>query len=120
MGKIDGFRPDKVEDIRREIIQSISLVEIECGSEANAFRLFESVNNRGLDLSPVDLVKNRIFMYANHTSSVDEDHVKELWDDIISTIRPEMSQEYRFFTHYCMSAIMPETSDNVSKRLLYD
>lgn len=118
--KIDGFRPKKVEEIRREMIQSISLVEIECGSEANAFRLFESVNNRGLDLSPVDLVKNRIFMYANNTASVDEDHVKDLWNNIISTIRPELSQEYRFFTHYSMSATEPETSDNVSKRLLYD
>lgn len=118
--KIDRIRPEKVEEIRREIIQSISLVEIECGSEANAFRLFESVNNRGLDLSPVDLVKNRIFMYANHTSSVDEDRVKDLWDNIITTIRPELGQEYRFFTHYCMSATKPETSDNVSKRLLYD
>jgi uncharacterized protein with ParB-like and HNH nuclease domain len=118
--KIDGKRPEKVEEFRREVIQSISLVEIECGSEANAFRLFESVNNRGLDLSPVDLVKNRIFMYANHTTSVDEDRVKELWDDIITAIRPELSQEYRFFTHYCMSATKPETRDNVSKRLLYD
>jgi uncharacterized protein with ParB-like and HNH nuclease domain len=78
------------------------------------------VNNRGLDLSPVDLVKNRIFMYANHTSSVDEEQVKDLWDKIITTIRPELDQEYRFFTHYCMSAKKPETSDNVSKRLLYD
>lgn len=118
--KISALSPEKVEEIRREIIQSISLVEIECGSEANAFRLFESVNNRGLDLSPVDLVKNRIFMYANHTSSVDEDRVKELWDDIMTNIRPELRQEYRFFTHYCMSATKPETSDNVSKRLLYD
>jgi len=118
--KIDGLRPKKVEEIRREMIQSISLVEIECGSEANAFRLFESVNNRGLDLSPVDLVKNRIFMYANNTASVDEDHVKDLWNNIITTIRPELSQEYRFFTHYSMSATEPETSDNVSKRLLYD
>ncbi|QSG11816.1 ParB-like nuclease domain containing protein fused to HNH nuclease [Halapricum desulfuricans] len=118
--KIDGVKPEKVEKIRRAIIQSISLVEIECGSEANAFRLFESVNNRGLDLSPVDLVKNRIFMYANHTSSVDENRVKDLWDDIITTIRPELRQEYRFFTHYCMSATTPETRDNVSKRLLYD
>lgn len=118
--KVDPISPKKVEKIRREIIQSISLVEIECGSEANAFRLFESVNNRGLDLSPVDLVKNRIFMYANNSSSVDEDRVKHLWDDIITTIRPELNQEYRFFTHYCMSATKPETGDNVSKRLLYD
>ncbi len=119
-GKIDGFPLSKVENIRRKIIQSISLVEIECGSEANAFRLFESVNNRGLDLSPVDLIKNRIFMYSNRNEDIDEEHVKDLWNEIISTIRPELRQEYRFFSHYCMSIDEPGTRDNVSKRLLYD
>ena len=118
--KLDGFDPDQIQSLYENLINSMYLVQIECGSEVSAFRLFESLNDKGLDLGAVDLVKNRLFMQANESSDIDENRVKNLWEEIMSVIRPEMSQYYRFFSHYYMSISEPEVQDNVSKNKLYD
>ncbi|MCF2166347.1 DUF262 domain-containing HNH endonuclease family protein [Halobacterium salinarum] len=117
--KLEGFDPQHVQTLYENLINSMYLVRIECGSEVSAFRLFESLNDKGLDLGAVDLVKNRLFMEANEKSSIDEDRVKDLWEEIMSVIRSEMTQYYRFFSHYYMSISEPEVRDNVSKNKLY-
>jgi len=118
--KLQDLSTDKVQEIYEELVHSISLVQIECGSEVSAFRLFESLNDKGLDLGAVDLVKNRLFMEANENPNIDEERIKNLWEEIMSIVRPELDQNYRFFCHYFMSISTPEVKDNVSKRKLYD
>lgn len=118
--KLEGFESEKVQQLYDNLIQSVYIVQIECGSEVSAFQLFESLNDKGLDLGAVDLVKNRLFMEANENDSIDENRVKDLWEEIMSVIRPEMTQYYRFFSHYFMSISNPSVRDNVSKNKLYD
>ncbi len=118
--KLDGLSTEKVQEIYDALINSVYLVQIDCGSEVSAFRLFESLNDKGLDLGAVDLVKNRLFMAANENSDIDEDRVKHLWEEIMTVVRPELNQNYRFFSHYLMSISRPGTRDNVSKNKLYD
>lgn len=118
--KLEGFSTEKVQDIYGKLVESVYIVQIECGSEVSAFRLFESLNDKGLDLGAVDLVKNRLFMEANENEDIDEERVKGLWEEIMTVIRPELSQNYRFFSHYFMSISKPSTRDNVSKSKLYD
>lgn len=118
--KLEGFSTDKIQNIYQKLVESVYIVQIECGSEVSAFRLFESLNDKGLDLGAVDLVKNRLFMEANESEDIDEERVKGLWEEIMTVIRPELSQNYRFFSHYFMSISKPSTRDNVSKSKLYD
>ncbi|GAD51316.1 hypothetical protein MBEHAL_0076 [Halarchaeum acidiphilum MH1-52-1] len=118
--KLDGFAGDQVQKLYDNLINSMYIVQIECGSEVSAFRLFESLNDKGLDLGAVDLVKNRLFMEANENSSIDERRVNDLWEEIMTVIRPEMTQYYRFFSHYFMSIPSPSVKDNVSKNKLYN
>ena len=118
--KLEGFSTDKIQKIYTKLVGSVHLVQIECGSEVSAFRLFESLNDKGLDLGAVDLVKNRLFMEANENESIDEERVKTLWEEIMSIVRPEVRQNYRFFSHYFMSITQPSVRDNVSKSKLYD
>lgn len=118
--RLSGTRSDTIEDIYSNLLLSVSMVRIECGSQVSAFRLFESLNEKGLDLGQVDLVKNRIFMEANEDPNIDEKRVKDLWEDILNTIRPEMNSTYRFFSHYYMAIPEPEVHDNVSRRMIYD
>lgn len=118
--KLEGYDSEKVQEIYQKLINSVYIVQIECGSEVSAFRLFESLNDKGLDLGAVDLVKNRLFMEANENSDIDENRVKDLWEEIMTVIRPELNQNYRFFSHYFMSIPRPGVSDNVSKNKLYE
>lgn len=118
--KLEDVKIEKVQDIYDELINSITIVQIDCDSEISAFRLFESLNDKGLDLGAVDLVKNRIFMEANENAEIDETRVKNLWEEIMSVIRPEIDRNFHFFSHYFMSVSKPEVNDNISKRKLYD
>lgn len=45
--------------VHKAALQAV-IVKIEVARHADAFILFESLNNRGMSLSPVDLIKNHL------------------------------------------------------------
>ncbi|MEV5410031.1 DUF262 domain-containing protein [Thermopolyspora sp. NPDC052614] len=51
-----------VHRIERVVLDRLSLVHIQVDKDDNAFRIFESINNTGMGLSQVDLIRNYIFM----------------------------------------------------------
>jgi hypothetical protein len=124
------FFSDKMEDIeieeldilRKRLLASITLVSIRCEGEQSAFRLFETLNDRGLELSSVDLMKNYTFSKAAQAPSaeVDYEKVQEDWERLISVLIPHISQPSRFFRHYIMSCSEPDYEDAVSDYKLYD
>jgi hypothetical protein len=118
--KLSELSIEEVDELRKELVNSMSLVTIECDSETSAFRLFESLNNKGLDLSPVDLMKNHLFKKATEDDDVDKHRVKDLWDEILGNIRPRLGQPNRFFRHYLMSTPRMNLEQAVSKTRLYD
>jgi hypothetical protein len=47
---------------------AVSVVRLDVSDEDTAFTIFETLNDRGLELSPLDLVKNYLFSQATKTS----------------------------------------------------
>ena len=79
-------------------VNSALLVKIEVSSASDAFMLFESLNNRGVPLSPIDLVKNNLLAKLDRSGSdIDEAFAK--WNLIISYLPEETDQE-RFLRQY--------------------
>jgi len=79
-------------------INSTLLVKIEVSSASDAFMLFESLNNRGVPLSPIDLVKNNLLAkLEKQGNDIDEAFIK--WNLIISYL-PEESDQERFLRQY--------------------
>lgn len=79
-------------------INSALLVKIEVSSTSDAFMLFESLNNRGVPLSPIDLVKNSLLAKLDKKGEdIDEAFVK--WNLIINNLPSEQDQE-RFLRQY--------------------
>jgi uncharacterized protein with ParB-like and HNH nuclease domain len=76
-------------------LDSALLVRIDVRDLNSAFILFESINNRGIPLTPIDLIKNA--MIAN----IDEDPEKtnEKWQIIIDNVEGYADQ-IRFLRHY--------------------
>lgn len=62
---------DKLEELLERVTNKIIVVYINVADKLNAFRLFETLNDRGLALSAVDLIKNNLLMRA----AADEDDV---------------------------------------------
>jgi hypothetical protein len=62
------------------LLESLSFVVIVAKDETAAFRLFETLNDRGLDLSAADLIKNKLFQVC--VAQADRDAIKACWRTI--------------------------------------
>ncbi|PHQ38042.1 hypothetical protein DJ69_13765 [Halorubrum persicum] len=120
--KLDDLDTEKLDDLRKRLLASVTLVSIRCEGEQSAFRLFETLNDRGMELSSVDLMKNYTFSKAASApdSEIDYEQVQNDWERLIKTLMPNMSQPSRFFRHYIMSASEPNYDGDVSDYKLYD
>lgn len=118
--RIEPLSLDEVDEIRKKLLASVTVVSITCEGEQSAFRLFETLNDRGLELSSVDLMKNYTFSKASSSPDIDYDKVRSDWEDLIKTIVPNISKPSKFFRHYIMSCAEPNYDDDVSNYKLYD
>lgn len=89
------------------------IVKIEVASHADAFVLFESLNNRGMPLSPVDLIKNHLLAQSekNHIMTVGE--AFQRWNEMLSNLGDSYSTHERFLRHYynAFKAELPEVTN---------
>lgn len=120
--KLSEVDHEEVEEMRKHLVNSMTLVTIKCNSEESAFKLFETLNDRGLDLTAVDLMKNHLFSVATQSPQhiLNYEQVKTDWEEMIRLIKPELTKPARFFRHYMMSAEEPDISEAISSYMLYD
>jgi Protein of unknown function DUF262/Protein of unknown function (DUF1524) len=64
----------------------VSVVKLSVASEEAAYTIFETLNDRGLDLSPLDLVKNHLFGKADEKSEDAVRDMEERWAQMMSTL----------------------------------
>lgn len=105
---IDASRKNYVENILDVIYNKLSVIKIDVNNEVNANLLFETLNDRGLDLSAADLIKNYIFSLADSNM----EYVSKNWDRMSDQIGDNNIS--RFLRHYWISAY-----DFVRKENLY-
>ncbi len=77
------------------ILNNVSLVVIEAQNESAAFRLFETLNARGLDLSAADLIKNNLFALAK--SQQQRKLVRDTWENITEIVSGDLVSFFRTF-----------------------
>ncbi|MEV6986153.1 DUF262 domain-containing protein [Sphaerisporangium sp. NPDC051017] len=59
----DPADPQDIARIESVVLNRLNLVQIVVEGDDNAFRIFESINNTGMRLSQVDLIRNYVFMH---------------------------------------------------------
>ena len=77
---------------------SAILVVIEVDNHKDAYMLFESLNNRGVPLTAIDLIKNLLISTSERDGKSDECYDK--WTKIQKNLGEEYSVQERFFRHY--------------------
>ncbi len=80
-------------------INQLMFVQITVGSQSDAFTLFESLNNRGVPLSAMDIIKNKMLAKMEHKHGVDIDDSFERWQSIVEAI-PDAKDQERFLRHF--------------------
>lgn len=74
------------------------LVAIQVETHKDAYMLFESLNNRGVPLSAIDLIKNLLISVSDKDQKADECYLK--WKNILGYLGEEYGAQERFFRYY--------------------
>jgi len=91
--KYDDFLLELEEFIRDRII----LILVSVGDEADAYLIFETLNDRGLELSISDLLKNYIFGRAGNRLDI----VRKQWQEMAVILGTQ--DQTQFLRHYWLS-----------------
>lgn len=78
-------------------VNAAILVMIEVSNHADAYTLFESLNNRGTPLTSVDLIKNLLLARLDVTESDNLDYYFARWREVLSNLGDDYSVQERFF-----------------------
>lgn len=84
--------------IKKKVSKSI-LVKIEVASHAEAYTLFESLNNRGTPLTAIDLMKNVILARAEK-GGLSYDDCFDDWQTLLGYLTDNYATQERFFRQY--------------------
>jgi uncharacterized protein with ParB-like and HNH nuclease domain len=97
--QIEVFGLEETLKLLKKIYSSI-IVKIEVNNLSDAFTLFETLNNRGVSLSPIDLIKNS---FLNNLEKIDENSIDEnynKWLKLINNLSEDSSIQERFLRHF--------------------
>lgn len=98
---VDGHN-EKLKTIM-EFLEKVSqscMVKIEVASHADAYTLFESLNNRGMPLTAIDLIKNKLLARLETVEPGKVDHYFEHWNRLLGYLGDDYSIQERFFRQY--------------------
>lgn len=93
-----GSAVETLLEIKRKVSKSI-LVKIEVASHAEAYTLFESLNNRGTPLTAIDLMKNLILARAEK-AGMSCDDCFDRWQELLEYLTDDYGIQERFFRQY--------------------
>jgi hypothetical protein len=90
------------------------IIRLDVGSVKDAYKLFETINNRGLKLSTTDIIKNLLFGHASKMNNGEHlEEVKSIWSDIVASLdgvngnNPDI-----FFRRYFCSILRKKVTAN--------
>lgn len=95
---LDELTKNEFNSFYYKLMDRVSVIRLDVYQAKDAYKLFETINNRGLSLTSTDIIKNFLL---GHASSFDDDvleKVKDNWKDIIITLDGINTDE--FFRHY--------------------
>lgn len=76
-------------------LKAAILVKIEVPSHSDAFVLFETINNRGIPLSAIDIIKNNLLAELDKQPDYGIDRAFDEWKDLIDLL-PDPAVQERF------------------------
>ncbi|MEN8132674.1 MAG: DUF262 domain-containing protein [Pseudomonadota bacterium] len=101
--------------LREQVVKYLKVIFITVTEEEEAYTIFETLNARGMNLSFVDLIKNKLFKELNDVHP--DDDAKTTWKhirDIISS-RDNIGSLETFVRHWWISKYSYVSADNVYK-----
>lgn len=100
---LDDMSRDELDIFKDKIINRTNIVRLDVSRARDAFKLFEVINNRGLNLSPTDIIKNFLLGHASLINDETLQLVKAEWTKIIINMDGQNLDD--FFRQYLCGAL---------------
>jgi uncharacterized protein with ParB-like and HNH nuclease domain len=97
------------DDIWTILLKNIYIVHINAHNYFNAFKLFETLNDRGLELSAADLIKNYLLMRTSSNKEIFNSCINE-WEEMYQKVRDK--SPVKFIRRYILSSYKGVVSEN--------
>ncbi len=78
------FNDTQYEEFLEYLHNHVIFIVIICENEDISYKIFESLNDRGMQLSPVDLIRNYLF---SNLSASNLEQTYKAWDDLYKTLK---------------------------------
>lgn len=101
-----------LEELVDKILNKIHIVDIYPKNLFNAYRLFEILNDRGLELSAVDLIKNFVLMKVASDKNILKNTIEE-WNEMYGKVKDH--EPVKFLRRFILS----EWKGNIPETQLY-
>lgn len=120
INKINDKKIIQIMQLIEYIIENLIFVKIVATNELSAYTIFETLNDRGIELSITDLLKN--YLLSLFKIKKDREFAKNRWDTIIEKI--ELKNFPTFLRHYWMidhklvrkEALFKEIKSNINTK----
>ncbi len=86
----------------RFVMEGIIFVVIEANNQYYAYQIFETINARGSDLTPLDLIKNLLLSSISELGESEVNNAAMIWKGILSKLEEE-TVSAKFVRYYWMS-----------------
>lgn len=87
----------------------LKFIQISTPDINDALKIFETINERGTGLSPMDLLKNLIFKQVNRK---DFDKLKGKWNELVKILENNKEKPLRFLRYFIMSNYPDKTNSS--------
>lgn len=94
---VDGFY--------NKLTNNVEVIRLDIADAKDAYKLFETINNRGLKLSATDIVKNFLLGHASLLGGDVLSQVKKDWTRVIVSLDHIPGSSDRFLRHFLMGTL---------------
>ncbi|GEL78693.1 DUF262 domain-containing protein [Tenuibacillus multivorans] len=101
--ELNNFSERELFEFVHKLKSNTFVIRLDVANAKDAYKLFETINNRGLKLSPTDIIKNFVL---GHASLIDEntlDKVKDYWTKMIINLDGINTDD---FFRQCLSYVL--------------
>ncbi|TBA03097.1 DUF262 domain-containing protein [Rhizobium ruizarguesonis] len=107
--------PKEIRRFYGYLTNKVKVIRIETPTVTKALKIFETINDRGVGLDSMDLLKNLLFI---HAKSTDFDKLKNTWKSVSDAIYRSGDKPLRFLRYYLLAMFDADTT--LREDLIYD
>ena len=101
---------DELKTFFMYFLRKLKFIQILTPDINDALKIFETINDRGVGLNPMDLLKNLIFQQVERSKF---DKLKDRWKELVDILETSQERPLRFLRYYIVSNHpSPDNSSN--------